>query len=300
MSEQKLIDRYFNRPINSPNIVFGTGDDAALISLPPGHELASSIDTLVAGVNFPNNTHAEDIAYKAIAVSLSDMAAMGATPKTALISLTLANAEEKWLSAFSKGLYECLDAYNVDLIGGDITKGPLSITTVVNGFIPQGQALYRHGASPSDLVYVTEHLGDAGLGLQSDPNPSCLLALNRPTPRITTGIALRNIASAAIDISDGLATDLEKICIASQVGAKIQADQVPRQHASIEMALSAGDDFELCFTVPPEKVSRLEIALANTNCCYQKIGIITIEKSCRFFCNDGSPLKLASKGYDHF
>lgn len=309
MPEQALITQYFNRhnPI-SPNtsadatqVLLGIGDDAALITIPEHYELAISIDTLVTGVHFPPETAPEDIAYKALAVSLSDMAAMGARPETALLSLTIPTADKKWLKAFSDSLFELINIYRMRLIGGDTSRGPLlSITTVVNGLIPQGQAMRRSGARVGDALYVTGQLGDAGLGLQSGADPACRLRLNRPTPRVAFGIAIRDIASAAIDISDGLATDLEKLCAASGVGAQVNIDDVPRNKASIEMALTAGDDFELCFSVPPANDNKLETALIDLDCSYQKIGNITDKKTVHFLKKDGSSLKLKYKGYEHF
>lgn len=298
MLEKDLIAHFFDRSHLSEEVVCGIGDDAALITLPTHYLLATSIDTLVDGVNFPHNTSPEDIGYKAIAVSLSDMAAMGADPKTALLSLTMPQADEKWLHAFSTGLFELIDQYSMQLIGGDITKGPLSVTTVVNGFIPQGQAILRSRANIGDQIYVTGFLGDAGLALTNDSDADCLQKLNRPTPRVNVGIALRNIASAAIDISDGLATDLEKLCTASNVGASIAVNKVPRNKASIKTALTAGDDFELCFTVPIHK--EIELANLKLNVPIKKIGHITVEKTVQYMLPDGTKMELAQKGYEHF
>lgn len=298
MSEQDLISRFFDRPNDAPNVSIGIGDDAALLSLPPDTELATSIDTLTKGVNFPDNTSAEDIGYKAIAVSLSDMAAMGAQPSTTLLSLTIPSSDEAWLQAFSIGLFELINEYDMQLIGGDITRGPLSVTTVVNGFIPKGQALRRSSAKTGDLIYVTGTLGDAGVALTENSDTACLKKLNRPTPRIQTGIALRTIASAAIDISDGLVIDLERICRASKVGAQLNIDHVPCHKAPIELALTAGDDFELCFTVPAEKEAMLNTL--NLDIPIQKIGIIRETKTIDLIRDDGTHMTLKKKGYDHF
>ena len=298
MSEKALITHFFDRPAHSKNVSLGIGDDAAVITVPPGQELISSIDTLVTGINFPQKTAAEDIGYKAIAVSLSDMAAMGAEPKTALLSLTLPEANESWLSAFSQGLFELIEAHQMQLIGGDLTRGPLSVTTVVNGFVPQRKAILRKGAKPGDAIYVTGMLGDAGLALKSHPDPDCLQKLNRPTPRVDIGIALREIASAAIDVSDGLAADLEKLCECSDVGAQVIVDNIPRNKASIELALTAGDDFELCFTVPPEKQKHLQQLISSAS--IQKIGNITTQKTVQFVHSNGKILNLRKKGYEHF
>lgn len=302
MQEHDLIRRFFTRKSTDPNVKLGVGDDAAIIQVPENLELVTSIDTMVCGVNFPESTSPEDIGYKALAVSLSDMAAMGAKPETVLLSLTLPEANEKWLTAFSNGFYECADAYNVALIGGDITKGPLSVTTTVNGFVPKNKAILRSGAKPGDLIYVTGNLGDAGLALQllkENATDNLLLkTLNRPTPRVDEGIALRGIAHSAIDVSDGLATDLEKICVASHVGARVDINNLPLSKAltslidiqrAIELALTAGDDFELCFTAAPDK-----------QCDHPCIGKITDKKGLKLIDKDGKLVILTNKGYEHF
>jgi len=307
MQEHELIQRFFTRKTMHPHVQLGVGDDAAIIDIPDEHELVTSIDTLVSGVNFPAETPPEDIGYKALAVSLSDMAAMGAKPETALLSLTLPKADESWLEAFSQGFYACLDAHAMALIGGDITKGPLSISTTVNGFIPKGKAILRSGAKDGDRIYVTGNLGDAGLALQllkqqtvdKERVPTELLKkLNRPEPRVDVGIALRDIATSAIDISDGLASDLEKICAASNVGASVTVENLPLSQAltshvdskkAILLALTAGDDFELCFTAPPK-----------LKCNYPCIGQISNEKGLKLSDKNGKLIELKNKGYEHF
>ncbi len=297
MQEHELIRQFFTRKSTNSNVRLSVGDDAAILQIPEDSELVTSIDTMVRGVNFPESTSAEDIGYKSLAVSLSDMAAMGAKPETVLLALTLPEANENWLSAFSKGFYECADAYDVTLIGGDITIGPLSVTTTVNGFVPKNKAILRSGAKPGDLIYVTGNLGDAGFALLSS-QVEFMKALNRPTPRVNEGIALRDIANSAIDISDGLATDLEKICIASNVGAIVHTDKLPLSKAltsqidsqkAIELALTAGDDFELCFTAAPDKP-----------CDYHCIGEMTNEKGLKLKDKHGTLVTLSNKGYEHF
>ncbi len=300
MSERDLVKQFFDRPgsLDASSVLLGIGDDAAVIRLPADQTMVCSIDTLIEGVHFPKETPADAIGYKAIAVSLSDMAAMGAEPKTALLSLTLPHADNNWLEAFSKGLFELMETYHVQLIGGDMTRGPLSITTVAHGWVPQHQALLRSSARVGDAIYVTGVLGDAGVALTNHPDPDCLQKLNCPLPRIQVGIGLRGIASAAIDISDGLATDLEKLCHASGVGADIETDKIPHRHASLEMALTAGDDFELCFTVPANQEAQLK--RQHFDCRIQKIGTITAKKTVQFIHPDGSLIKLKYKGYEHF
>jgi len=301
MQEHDLIKRFFTRRATHTNVRIGVGDDAAITTVPESHELVTSIDTMVSGVNFPVNTRPEDIGYKSLAVSLSDMAAMGAFPNSVLLSLTLPEANEAWLENFCHGFFECLDNFDVNLIGGDITKGPLSVTTSVNGFIPKGKAILRSGASAGDHIYVTGNLGDAGLALQqlqvNKVDEDLLKKLNRPTPRVDAGLAIRDFASAAIDISDGLATDLEKICTASNVGAQVNIDDIPLSetlraidfNTAITLALTAGDDFELCFTAAPEH-----------QCDYPCIGTITEEKSLKLLDKHSKQFKLSHKGYEHF
>ena len=303
MLEHDLIKRFFTRKASHSNVTVGVGDDAAVLRIPETHELVTSIDTMVSGVNFPINTAAEDIAYKSLAVSLSDMAAMGAKPNTALLALTLPETDGSWLSGFSHGFFECLVAFDVDLIGGDISKGPLSVTTTLNGLVPKGSALLRTGAKPGDAIYVTGSLGDAGLALQQlkakqTVQDAALRKLNRPTPRIEAGLAIRDFASAAIDISDGLATDLEKLCHASDVGAQVYVSDIPlsdtltssvNELTAITLALTAGDDFELCFTASPEHT-----------CDYYKIGHIIEEKGLTFIDKNQQAFELKQKGYEHF
>jgi len=301
MQEHDLIKRFFTRKPTHANIRIGVGDDAAITTIPEAHELVTSIDTMVSGVNFPVDTRPEDIGYKSLAVSLSDMAAMGASPNSVLLSLTLPEADPAWLKKFCEGFYECLDNYAVNLIGGDITKGPLSVTTSVNGFVPTDKAILRSGAKVGDLIYVTGNLGDAGLALQqlqaNKVDEDLLKKLNRPIPKVDVGLAIRDFASAAIDISDGLATDLEKICIASNVGAQVNIDDIPLSkilraidfNTAITLALTAGDDFELCFT-----------AAAKHQCDYYCIGKITEEKSLRLVDENGKQFALNKTGYEHF
>ncbi len=313
MQEYELIQRFFTHKTTHPNVQLGVGDDAAILDIPNAYNLITSIDTMVNGINFPEETLPEDIGYKALAISLSDMAAMGAKPETVLLSLTLPAADESWLTAFSEGFYELLDAHRMALVGGDITKGPLSVTTTVNGLAPKDKAILRSGAKDSDLIYVTGNLGDAGLAIQllkkQKVDNNFLKNLNRPTPRVDAGIALRNIASAAIDISDGLATDLEKLCIASQMGARVTIDDLPLSQTLISqvdlktavlLALTAGDDFELCFTVPPKQVTLLDAAFSNVSCGYHCIGKIDKEKGLKLYQKNGTLMELKNKGFEHF
>ncbi|MBT8506318.1 thiamine-phosphate kinase [Coxiella-like endosymbiont of Rhipicephalus sanguineus] len=314
LSEFSIIDTYF-RQSKSKCLIAGIGDDAAVIEIPPDTQIVTSIDTLVKDIHFSVNTLPRDLGYKALAVNLSDLAAMGAKPDTALLALTLEKANKKWLEDFSEGFFSLAEQYRVSLMGGDITAGPLCISIVVNGMVPQGKAIYRRGAKAGDLIYVTGTIGDAGLALDllnqkhKKIDPFLLKRLHCPSPRIKAGLALRGIASAAIDISDGLVADLEKIIQASGVGAKIHADQLPlsenlKQYCALKKAwnyaLTSGDDYELCFTVPHKKSSQLEKLFKNLDCEYRCIGEIIEGRTFSIVDDQNQQLKIVKKGYEHF
>ncbi|HID98766.1 MAG TPA: thiamine-phosphate kinase [Thiotrichaceae bacterium] len=320
LAEFDLIARYFSDTFpKRTDVILGVGDDAALCQVPAGMQLATAIDTLVEGVHFPHKTRPHDIGYKALAVNLSDMAAMGATPAWMTLALTCPKTDEAWLKGFAQGLRELAEKHQVSLIGGDTTYGPaLTITIQISGFVPPEQALLRGGAKPGDGIYVTGTLGDAGLGLASVQKEEGIVLpipiqhyvesrLNRPTPRLHEGQALRGIASSAIDISDGLAADLGHILKASAVGASLQLEKLPlsqalRQHLSCKsawhLALNAGDDYELCFTVPPNRETALRNAL--TTHSYTRIGTIETISGLRCLDANGELLTLKMKGYQHF
>ncbi len=317
MDEFALIERYFTRraaQIRAPHIALGIGDDAALLDIPAGMQLAVSVDTLVSGVHFPKDTAPYDIGYKALAVSLSDMAAMGAEPIAATLALTLPETDEPWLEAFSNGFFDLAERYRTQLIGGDTTRGTLSITVQIHGLLPQGAALLRSGARAGDTIYVTGTLGEAGLALQHLQGTlrlhhaqRALDRLNRPEPRVREGMALRGIASSAIDISDGLAADLGHILDASRAGATIHLDALPvpadLTDAGVnlpELALSAGDDYELCFTVPPRNHEALQQALRNFSCPCTRIGAVEATPGLRCLRADGSLFTPLAPGYRHF
>lgn len=319
LSEFDIIQRYFTRKTPpDPALILGIGDDAALLRIPAGMELAVSVDTLVQGVHFPATTTPADIGYKALAVNLSDMAAMGAEPRWATLALTLPDPDENWLKNFSTGFFELADSHGVQLIGGDTTLGPLAVTIQIHGLVPAGSALRRSGACAGDLIYVTGCVGDAGLALLALQNmitlPSNQLAqvmtrLNRPEPRIKEGIALRGIASAAIDISDGLAADLGHILKASGVGAMLNMEHLPLSAAATpvldkaggwNLPLNAGDDYELCFTVPRENQTKLQKAIQQFPCRCTCIG--TIEETLGLRCQlvNGELFEPIRAGYQHF
>ena len=321
------------------DVRLGIGDDAAVLAVPPGQELAVALDTLVEGVHFPRSTAAGDIGWKALAVNLSDLAAMGATPAWALLALTLPAPEADFVQGFATGFAELAQPHRLALVGGDTTRGPLSISVVVHGFVPPGRALTRAGARAGDAVLVTGTLGDAAAGLalvladaptaraggeaeSKDGHPPAgaddsrraardylIARLNRPTPRLAAGLALRERASACIDISDGLLADLGHLCTASGVGAEIDAARLPLSPAllalhddtgALPFALGGGDDYELCFSVPPERVVEVQAGLARLGCGATRIGRIVAGSGVRVRAADGAWLAIAQQGWEHF
>jgi thiamine-monophosphate kinase len=316
MDEFDIILKYFtSRTLHRVDVIEGSGDDCAILEIPSQQQLAVSMDTLIAGVHFPVDTSAYDIGYKSLAVNLSDLAAMAAEPAWITMSLTLPEANPDWLDNFAKGFFKLADEFNLQLIGGDITRGSiLSITIQAHGFVRPHKALLRKGAKLGDLIYVTGTLGDAGLALQllnakQQVSDKLLLRLNQPMPRVSVGLALRDIANSAIDISDGLIADLNHILESSQVGASISLHDIPLSdellqnidvNRAIELALAAGDDYELCFTVPTDREEKLKNALNNISCEYKKIGVIEASPGIRLIKEDDSLFKLNHKGYKHF
>lgn len=278
MDEFSLIQKYFqteslrkSEQNSSIGVRLGIGDDAALLTPPAHHELVISTDTLIAGRHFPIETDAYSIGWKAVAVNLSDLAAMGATAHSILLALTLPKADPDFLAALAEGIFALCDASNVALIGGDTTRGEtLSLTVTALGWIPEGQAIKRNGAQIGDLIVVSNTLGDAAYALQhlhdSQLNPTLKSRLDRPTPRLALGTALRGHASAMLDISDGLAQDLGHILTASHVAGRIDIEKLPFSSTlaalNIEQrtafAFCGGDDYELCFTISPQKFATLE------------------------------------------
>lgn len=313
MNEFHLIQHYFtSQTPERPDVTLGIGDDSAIVDVPPGYRLAITTDTLVAGVHFPVDTHPTDIGHKALAVNLSDLAAMGASPAWITLALTLPSADERWISHFCTGLFGLAHTHQVALIGGDLTRGPLSITIQAMGLIPRQQALHRSGAKPGDLIFVTGTLGDAGYALQhlnEQIDASLVGRLNRPCPRVDLGEKLREVANAAIDISDGFCADLKHLLTASQVGAKVNVDSIPLSEAllkatdrstAIPLALGAGDDYELCFTVPADKQGNLASLLASTHCQYTCVGVITAEPGLVLHHDNHSLYRGNTDGYQHF
>lgn len=323
MGEFELIERYFRAAGSElarrrPDVVLGIGDDAALLRVPAGHELVAALDTLVEGRHFPVGCPADSIGHRALAVNLSDIAAMGAEPAWFLLALTLPRADEVFLGDLSRGMFELARAHGVALVGGDTTAGPLSLSVQALGTVPAGQALRRSGAAPGDLVYVTGTPGDAAAGLAllmsgsaQSPDAHQGQLLHRfmfPEPRVQLGLQLRGIASACIDVSDGLAADAGRLAAASGCGVTLDAGALPLSGAlraccgadeSLAHALRGGDDYELCFTVAPSRRSELESRLANVKCRVTCIGNITSGSGVRIE-RDGVPVDTDTRGYDHF
>ncbi len=310
-TEFRLIDR-LRRLGAGTGVALGIGDDAALLEPSAGSHLVAATDTLVAGVHFPDRTRAEDLGYKALAVNLSDLAAMGARPRWALLALTLPEANEPWLDEFADGWQELAAETGVSLVGGDLTQGPLTITVEVLGEVPAGQALRRAGARPGDRIAVTGTLGAAALALRhleagETPAPPLLECLNRPRPRLAAGRALRGLASACIDVSDGLAADLSHLVEASAVGARIDLARLPLAEPlrglgdeGVELALSGGDDYELCFSYEPALGDAVAAALAATETPVTEIGEITAEAGIAWRTAGGERFEPKATGYGHF
>jgi len=320
IGEFDLIARYFDRVRSARrDVVLGIGDDCALLSVDEKRQIAVSTDTLVSGIHFLPTISPRDLGYKSLAVNLSDLAAMGADPAWLSLALTLPEVDEDWLAAYSDSLFEQLDYYGMQLVGGDTTRGPLSLTLTIQGLIPAGRAILRSGAHIGDWIYVTGTLGDsaAGLALLEDrlevtsvPDRQYLLERHlRPQPRILQGQALRDLASSAIDLSDGLISDLRHILDSSDCGARIHLEDLPYSTAlrrqvspeqALRWALSGGEDYELCFTVPEINRGALDVALGHTGADFTCIGQIGPRSEGLHLLLDNQPVDLDWQGYDHF
>jgi thiamine-monophosphate kinase len=314
LSEFDLIQRYFTRP--APNAVLGVGDDAALLRVAEGMELAVSTDMLVSGTHFFSDADPFLLGHKTLAVNLSDLAAMGAVPRWATLALSLPGADETWLRRFSEGFFALADEYGVELVGGDTTRGPLNLSVTIMGEVTRGRALRRSGANAGDDIWVSGTLGKAALGLAhlqgrialpEDARLSCLAALHQPRPRVALGLALRDIANSAIDISDGLLADLGHILECSHAGAELEFAAIPAVEThGIDDALlrhcvlSGGDDYELCFTASAAKRSEIEAVAAKLQLPLTRIGSINAGQGCTVRAADGSVMKIKESGYDHF
>ena len=313
MNEFSLIQQYFNViKHHRHDVVFGIGDDAACLDVPHDMSLLVSTDTLVSGVHFLMDWDAYDIASRAVRVTVSDMAAMAATPCWMTLALTMPVLDEPWLQRFSQGLQDTLSEYHIALVGGDTTRGPMAMTLTVHGFAPRGQAVRRSGAKVGDFIVVSGALGTAAFALNilhdkqvgASDRAVLMRHLLHPQPRIDLIGVLRDAASAAIDISDGLSADLSHILDASQVGACLTLESIPvhplvqryQPEKALDLALNGGDDYELCFTVPPAAFQALNMSGLNMYC----IGIIEFPLGLRAKTIQGDIVSLPSRGYSHF
>jgi thiamine-monophosphate kinase len=319
MDEFELIRRYF-ATLTPPrdDVALGIGDDAALLTAPRGHEVVVTTDTLIAGRHFPDDTEPQAVGWKALAVNLSDLAAMGAEPRWFTLALTLRMVDPEWLAGFAAGLGAMAREVGVALVGGDTTQGALSITVTAMGTVPAGKAVRRSGAKAGDAICVTGTLGDAALGLRllgegggrgearSADLERLRVRLNRPVPRVAAGAVLRDLAHAAIDLSDGLAGDLSHILDASGVGAEIRANKLPMSPAfknlsepedRLDLQVSGGDDYELCVCLPPNDVAKLRKRL---DVPLTEIGKVVKAKGLTVFDAKGKKLAIDPFGYRHF
>ncbi len=302
-SEFTLIDRCFKRPAR--HAVLGVGDDAALLAPQAGQELVVSKDLLVEGTHFLPDAAPQDLGWKSLAVNLSDLAAMGATPRWALLGLALPAADEAWAESFARGFFACADAFEVDLVGGDTTRGPRTISVTILGEVPAGEALRRDGARAGDEVWVSGRPGRAARGLShllgqhtlsGTEKDDCLAALLRPQPRVALGLALRGLASAAIDVSDGLLADLGHVLHASRVGAEL--DSLPA--GADADYLAGGDDYELAFTAPPGVAGSLRQLATAIGVPLTRIGRVQAGSGLTVRDAAGRDVTPARLGYDHF
>lgn len=317
--EFNLIEKYFvGRQKQRKDVLLAAGDDCALVTVPQGLSVAISTDTLVAGTHFLADANPAWVAHKALASNISDLAAMGATPAWVSFALTMPSPDEEWLAPFCDAFFELADYFDIQLIGGDTTKGPLSLTLTVQGLVDPDKALRRDGAKVGDWVYVTGNLGDSKAGLDVILNPELR---NKPyaeelerrhylsTPRVLAGQALLNLASSAIDISDGVISDLKHILKRSNVGVSIDVASLPVSNELLQFvetpamaqqyALSSGEEYELCFTVPEQNKGSIESALAHCGAKVTCIGQIRPQGTFELH-SDGQAIDWSLSGYDHF
>jgi thiamine-monophosphate kinase len=314
--EFDVIARHFTRP--AANAVLGVGDDCALVGLSRGMELAVSVDTMVSGTHFFPDVDPENLGHKSLAVNLSDMAAMGAMPYWAMLALTLPKVDHDWLAAFSKGFFDLAEEFNVSLIGGDTTRGPLTLTVTIMGEVPIGASLRRSGAKAGNDVWVSGHIGDAALAvahrhgklvLEEADYHEAVMRLYEPTPRVNLGQALRGVATAAIDVSDGLLADLGHICRLSKVGAVVELAEVPvspigAKHIGSDAGRNAivagGDDYELCFTAHPNSRESIQDLAKVLDVPLARIGQVKRGRGVSLVGPDGKAVKIDGRGFDHF
>jgi thiamine-monophosphate kinase len=321
LGEFDLIARFFTRAPHAADVTLGIGDDAALIAPAPGVELVLTTDMLVAGRHFHPEVDPGRLGHKTLAVNLSDLAAMGARPRFALLACAFPDSNPDWLAAFAQGFLALAERHGVDLIGGDTTRGPLNLCVTAIGEVPAGQALTRGGARPGDDVYVSGALGDAALALMAtdgrltlaeDASAACRQRLELPEPRVALGLALRGTASAAIDVSDGLTGDLGHILERSGVGARIDVDKLParpwlaamlrnpRRALALQCLLAGGDDYELCFTARNAMRERIDALARGLGLALTRIGKITAASGLVVRDEAGAPLPALPHAFDHF
>lgn len=314
-SEFDLIARFFTRP--TPATALGIGDDCALLTPAAGMQTAISSDMLVSGIHFFADTDPEQLGHKSLAVNLSDLAAMGARPLAFTLALALPASDEKWLGPFSDGLFSLAEKYHCELIGGDTTRGPLNICITIFGEVPTNGALRRDRAKNGDDIWVSGTLGDARAGLEclqgkvaldTAARDFCLTRLQRPDPRVALGMAIRQLAHAAIDLSDGLMGDLSHILNRSRVGATLNIDALPASFAlasqprefQLRCMLSGGDDYELCFTAPPSQKEAIQEAARKTNTPVTRVGTIDSTQGLRLVNAQGEKQTFSLHSFDHF
>jgi thiamine-monophosphate kinase len=319
-NEFEIIKKYFTFPGSRDDVLIAGGDDCASVCVPEDKQLLVTVDTLISGVHFPTETSPEDIAYKAVMVNLSDLAAMGASPAWLTLAITLPQIDEDWLSRFSTTLSELLERFNICLIGGDTTRGALSITVQAMGLCDREKILRRDQAKPGDKIYITGNVGDAAIGLQAISNrlndeglQSCITSLNRPEARVSFAQELASYSACAIDISDGLVADLGHILEESDCGANVYLASVPQStcaryyfdkynkgETDWTMLLTQGDDYELCFTIRAESEHSVKAIAEKHGLRLSCIGEITEEKGLNFISVAGESENISGTGFKHF
>lgn len=318
LNEFAIIKKYFRQEQKRSDIIIDSGDDCAVLEVPADHHLAISMDTFSEGTHFLQGTPAKDIGYKALAVNLSDLAASGANPRFVTMAMTLPEANEKWLEDFSHGFFTLAKQFDVALVGGDLTRGHLSITAQAHGIVPKGKALTRHHGKLGDIILVTGNPGHAAVGLQiarekllisPEKREVFIQAMRRPTPRVAAGIILREFATSCIDLSDGLHQDLSHLIEKNGLGINLNIDTLPikamldagiSKEQAIHFALSGGDDYELAFTLPVDHYEAVEKILGRMKIPFTVIGQLVSEQRFRLFDDDNNDFTLMNKGFQHF
>lgn len=318
MDEFALIDRYFAaRRVDRADVKLGIGDDAAVASVPTGFDLVVATDSIVEGTHFPAGTAPRSLGYRCLAVNLSDLAAMGAEPMWCTLALSIPSAEPEWLQAFADGFFDLAERFDVALLGGDTVSGPMVMTVTAHGRVGPGKYVNRSGAGPGQGIYITGRTGEARAGLQIltglpvddvESGDRLIRRFLYPDPRVAEGSAIANIATAMIDVSDGLHVDVQKLLRASQLGADLDASKVRLSHdllacfsprEALELALTGGDDYELCFTVPAENEAEVEQLIAGSNCPISRIGETRSQLDIRWT-HEGQPYSVSENSFRHF